>query len=250
MNNSRVISRANCGRIAASPRDAGHVAEGSDPQIAYTIGGLAVSLPTHPEDVPPFFDGLPCRPWRGRPSEYQIEAKWVIEDRLDRSLPWWYAVPRCGTKMCLTDMHLNVHRAQKIAYPAGVCTYCGMPGFTKDHLLPVTVTGKAVRKFVAVVPACGECNSAIGDRVGHRITERREEAHERLRKKNRRLLESPIWSEQRLVELGPNLGTHIRQSMDRRQILISRLSWPSDPDYDRRAFEKSGIDDPIAMDLL
>jgi hypothetical protein len=51
-----------------------------------------------------------------------------------------------------------------------------MPGYTLDHLLPVTMTGEAVRKFVAVVPACHECNSAHRRpmRPSH-LGERREE---------------------------------------------------------------------------
>lgn len=198
-----------------------------------------------------WYRGARCRPWVGRPSEYQMAAKAEIEDRLDRSLPWHYVVPQCGTKLCMQDPHLAAHRAQRIAYPDYVCTYCGMPGYTKDHLLPVTVTGVAVRKFVAVVPACGECNGAIGDRCGFRITERRTEAHRGLRKKHRKTLEAAKrWSAEELAELGPNLRTHVTSSLAKREVLMERLAWPHDPEYDKRAFQKSGFDDPIGMELL
>jgi hypothetical protein len=172
-------------------------------------------------------------------------------DRLDRSLPWVYVIAVCDTKMCLTDDHLRFFRAQRIAYPASVCTYCGMPGFTKDHLLPVTVTGEAQRKFVAVVPACKECNSAIGDRVGHRVTERRDEARRHIRKKYRKALEAgKRWTSSELAELGPNLRTAVERLLRQDEVVRQRLAWPHDPDYDRRAFEKSGFDDPIGMELL
>jgi hypothetical protein len=207
------------------------------------------SLPTNTS--PATFRGVPCRAWAGRPSEYQINAKWVIEDRLDRSLPWYYVVPICETRMCLTDDHLYAHRAERIAYPPDVCVYCGMPGYTKDHLLPVTTTGEAVRKFVAVVPACGECNNGIGNRCGHRITERREEAHRHIRKKHRKTLElAKQWPAAELAQLGPILRAHIKGSLIKRQVLMERLAWPHDPEYDKRAFQKSGFDDPIGMELL
>lgn len=196
---------------------------------------------------------LPCIPWLGRGVEYQSAAKDVLEDRLagSREVPWVYVAPTCGTKMCLQELHLRWFRAQKIAYPAYVCVYCGMPGYTKDHLLPVTLTGEAVRKFVAVVPACHECNSAIGNRCGHRISERREEAHLRIRKKHRKTLEAgKRWTKSELAELGPNLRSMVERSLEQRAVLLERLAWPHDPGYDRRAFEKSGFDDPIAMELI
>lgn len=193
----------------------------------------------------------PCRPWQGRQLEYQIEAKEILMDRLDRSLPWVYIVPTCGTKLCLTEDHLRYFRAQRIAYPEYVCIYCGMPGYTKDHLLPVTMTGQTQRKFVAVVPACGECNNGIGNRIGHRVTARREEAHQHLRKKYRKALDAKrTWTDDELAQLGPNLRSAVKRLIDQAEVVKQRLEWPWEPDFDRRAFEKSGFDDPIAMDLL
>lgn len=196
---------------------------------------------------------LPCIPWLGRGVEYQHAARDVMADRLvgRPDSPWVYIAPDCSTKMCLQEFHLRWYRSQKIAYPAYVCVYCGMPGFTKDHLLPVTFTGDAARRFVAVVPACGECNSGIGDRCGHRITERRAEAHKVIRKKHRKTLEAgKRWTPAELAQLGPNLRAAVKGSLIKREVLLERLEWPHDPDYDRRAFEKSGFEDPIAMELI
>lgn len=244
---------ATCERIEASRRGAGNTADGSDPQIAYTIGGLRVSVPKQSPPLSAKHRDLPCRPWLGRGSEYQFAARDVLANRLQAGpeLPWLYIVPVCETKRCLQELHLRFYRAQKIAYPTGVCVYCGMAAWTKDHLLPVTMTGETLRKFVAVVPACGECNFAIGDRVGHRITERREEAHRVLRKKHRKTLElGKRWPPSELDELGPNLRARIEAGIAKRLVLLDRLSWPHDPEYDKRAFQKSGFDDPIGMDLL
>lgn len=196
---------------------------------------------------------LPCAPWQGRPVEYQQAAREIMVDRIAglSDLPWVYIAPTCETKMCLQELHLRWFRAQKIAYPAYVCVYCGMPGYTKDHLLPVTFTGDAARRFVAVVPACTECNSGIGDRCGHRITERREEAHRHIRKKHRKKLElGKKWTKAELAELGPNLRTAVEKSLLQHEVLLARLAWPHDPGYDVRAFQKSGFEDPAAMELL
>jgi 5-methylcytosine-specific restriction endonuclease McrA len=214
---------------------------------------MADAQPTQQSPLSAKARDLPCIPWEGRPSEYQFTARDVLKDRFNggSELPWVYIVPDCGTKVCLQELHLRMMRAQRIQYPDFVCAYCGMPAYTRDHLLPVTMTGQAARKFVAVVPACGECNFAIGDRVGHRITERREEAHRHIERKHRKTLElGKRWSQKELAELGPNLRGHIESSLAKRDVLLARLAWPHDPEYDKRAFQKSGFDDPIAMELL
>ena len=252
MNDIAVFPQVDVGEWQTSRRGADNTRDGSNPEIAYTIGGLRVSVPMTSRFLATGSD-LPCIPHQGRPSEYQFAAKDVLADRLpsDYELPWTYIVPMCDTKLCLQEFHLKYFRRQKIAYPVGVCVYCGMPGHTKDHLLPVTMTGQAVRKFVAIVPACLECNSAIGDRCGHRISERREEAHRHLRKKYRKHLEAGRrWSKGDLAELGPNLRSLVEKSLKQREIVMERLAWPHDPEYDKRAFQKSGFDDPIGMELL
>lgn len=214
-----------------------------------------MSLPTPPVVYRPTLIGgewdQPCRPWDGHPAAYPTQAVIAAQHRLGRALPWIIAEPVCATPMCLTDAHLALHIPRKIHYPAGVCIYCGMPANTRDHLLPRTVTGPALRKFVAVVPSCQSCNSSINDRIGHRITQRREAAHEHIRDAERRYLKLPKqWPPSALAELGPNLRRRIEAGLLRAEVAQARLAWPEDPGYDLRAFEKSGIIDPIGSDLL
>lgn len=57
---------------------------------------------------------------------------------------------------------------QMLLYPAGLCLYCGEYADTRDHLLPVTYTGRAVRRQVLTVPAYRQCNSFIGDAAAPR----------------------------------------------------------------------------------
>lgn len=194
---------------------------------------------------------LPCIPWEGRPIEYQSRAKAILEDHWSGGLPWIHVVPECSTRFCVQEFHLRVYRAKRIAYPEYVCTYCGLSAHTNDHLLPVTVTGEAVRKFVAVVPACLECNSAIGDRCGYRIGERREESHRHIERRYRKLLESKkLWTPTEIAQLGPNLRSAVKTSLAKAEIVAARLAWPHDPNYDIRAMEKTGFDEMTAMELL
>lgn len=224
--------------------------------MSATASRIALSAPESVSGVqlPPSSErDLRCFPWTGRPTEFQHEARLVMEDRLagNREPAWVYIVPTCDTKLCLQEYHLRMMRLRRIEYPAYVCTYCGMTANTKDHLLPVTMTGEAARRFVATVPACVECNSAISDRVGPSIIERRKEAHRHIRKANRRLLEAAkLWTPKELAELGPNLRRRIEASLAKRELVEMRLEWPIDSDYDLRAFQRSGFDELTMLELL
>lgn len=52
------------------------------------------------------------------------------------------------------------------------CVYCGDPSTEKDHLLPLSWTGKAARRWVPTVPSCRSCNSILSDFPDPRIYER------------------------------------------------------------------------------
>ena len=155
----------------------------------------------------------------------------------------------CG-RPCLNPNHLMTHRPIIIQYPKSVCIYCGFPAGTKDHLIPRTWSGEARRSLVAVVPACAECNSTIGDRGGFSIPERRRRAQDGIRKRNRKLLACPVWTEQELREFGPNLRNYMRLQACKREAVLGRLAWPVDPFYDLRAWQLSGVDDPVEIGAI
>jgi len=190
-----------------------------------------------------------CIPWDGRPRDWQEAARDQLEAIIGTLLPWQRVATSCGTYHCCQRLHLRSISARQINYPKYVCIYCGLPGYTKDHLLPVTVTGGAARDWVAVVPACGQCNSIIGERIGHRVGERRDFVHECLRRKNKKMLDKGKLTEADLAEFGPNLRSLIQAMEDKRDVLLQRLAWP-EPGYDERAFVKTGIEDPYGLDLI
>jgi hypothetical protein len=146
--------------------------------------------------------------------------------------------------------HLAWEAPTKLEYADGICVYCGVIAGTKDHLLPRTWTGEAVRKNVLTVPACGECNSFIGDRYASSITARRRMAHAAILKRKKRLIGMPAWTKAEIAELGPTLRSSVKKGIHDRKLTLARLAWPEDEDYDLRAMQLSGIENPYELGLL
>lgn len=105
------------------------------------------------------------------------------------------------------------------------CTYCGDFAGTVDHLLPRSWTGEAERPLVPVVPACQDCNSALGDALVHGIQARAAHVAKVLRRKNHRLLdESARWSDAEMAELDGVLSIYVTTRQTRRRRLWDRLA--------------------------
>jgi hypothetical protein len=134
-------------------------------------------------------------------------------------------------------------------YQPGICVYCGLDADTVDHLLPRGWSGDTLRSRVLTVPACRECNSAIGGQWASTITERREVAQAAIRRRYRKLLAGAALSQKDLAELGPNLRSYVEASLTVRKVVEARLAWPP-PMYDIQAMQRSDIDDPDGAGLL
>ena len=181
---------------------------------------------------------------------FQDAARREFEDRTGRTLmPWAWILNTCDSAQCLNPDHMVVHAPTKIAYPAGICVYCGLGAGSRDHLIPRGTSGEARRHLVAVVPACSECNNRINDHPAHSVSERRRVAHASLRKAKRKLLQAPEWTPDEMGEFGPSLRAYIERSAYDKALLRVRLAWPEDPFYDIRAFQKSGIEDPVGLGM-
>lgn len=189
--------------------------------------------------------------WMGRPHEYQEAAQRSYAlDSGRMVLPWSWITTSCDLPMCLSWECMTVHAPTVIQYPAGVCVYCGDPAGTKDHLLPGSLTGPTLRRLVAVVPACADCNSRINDYPSPSVTERRHRAQASIRRKYAGLLTVPDKTPDDLKLLGPGLRSVAVKNNNLRRAVRLRLEWPDDPYYDLRAFQRSGIDDPYALGLV
>jgi hypothetical protein len=190
------------------------------------------------------------RHWRGNPRQYQLEAQrlWALDN--DRGLlPWSWVTTICGVDCCLEPPCMVIHSPVRIDYPRGTCVYCGEGCSGVDHLLPEPWTGDALRHLVAVVPACGNCNSRIGDYPSPNVGDRRRRAQFSIERNNRFLLLRPVKTEAELAELGYAMRTVAEANNAKAERVRARLAWPADPHYDLRAFQKSGIEDPESLGL-
>lgn len=87
------------------------------------------------------------------------------------------------------------------------CTYCGLPAEHYDHIVPrsyeTNKRGYFTSKRELVVPACAECNIALGDRWLPTVAGRAEWLLERFRHKYHQDLRLPKWDKYDLDELRP-----------------------------------------------
>lgn len=191
-----------------------------------------------------------CIAWQGNPRQYQIRAQQLYAEALEKALlPWTWVTTTCKTDSCLDVEHMVLHQPRVIAYRKGTCVYCGEGASGVDHLLPEPWTGNALRHMVAVVPACGNCNTRIGDHPSPSVAVRRKVAQLSIERHSRRLLLRPRKTEADMVDLGHAMRSVALMNNIKVDRVKARLSWPLDPYYDLRAFQKSGIDDPISLGL-
>lgn len=191
-----------------------------------------------------------CVPYEGRDIRYQgaaLDAYYVEMSIVPGT--WEWVNTTCGTK-CLNVEHMTLAAPTKLAYPSHVCIYCGRSAYTKDHLLPANWTGGSKRGFVAIVPACGSCNSRIGDTLTWSITERRAICHARIRRHYRKVLNAVEYGKSDLDQFGPLLRRAMVEGMEQKLAVMNMLAWPVIDGYDERACEIAGIDDPYAIGLL
>lgn len=191
-----------------------------------------------------------CWTWKGKEEHHQEQAAIsAIEGGL-RVFPWSWIELSCSTPLCMQAEHMIIRAPEYLAYPDGVCIYCGQVGWDRDHLLPATFTGVAVRKHVLTVPSCLECNSMLNDSYAPSITERRLIVQGKLQKKYRKVLFSYEYTDDELEEFGPGLRPTIARARVEREAMWERVNFPSDPNFDIRYLNQSGIEDPYALGIL
>lgn len=191
-----------------------------------------------------------CRPWEGSEGAYQTEAYEELTLVGNQPSHWAWISSICDTHNCLNPAHIVAHEAIQLAYPIGVCIYCGCKAETKDHILPRGYTGETHRRFTAIVPCCRWCNSALGAIMTWSITERREIVHEKIRRKNKKYMKTKDFTKRELAEFGPGMRAEIDRALRRKEQVIEMLEWPGSDDFDLRALELSGIPDGFAVGLV
>lgn len=100
------------------------------------------------------------------------------------------------------------------------CTYCGSwDGNHRDHVIPASY-GQAKKNFKCeTVPACGECNVLLGDRLYFTLPSRAAYLMGVYQTRYKKLLKQPDWSDEEIEELGPSMRTSIIQTMkDKKEV--------------------------------
>lgn len=236
------------GRIRSGPkRNVESIRPGLTHSLDIDKEGLAMNA-THISSG--FVSTEECITWRGARRVYQHAASESLTLEGFEPAPYSWIFPACGNELCVQPDHLRVYAPVRLEYPRGLCIYCGRTCASRDHLMPRTWTGDAVRRFTAIVPACGTCNSLLRDTLTWSITERRAICRVRLRKHFARVLRTVDHTLDELEEYGPTLRSYIENAISAKREVERMLSWPTDPHYDLRAFERSGIENPYMVGIL
>lgn len=118
------------------------------------------------------------------------------------------------------------------SYVTCPCWYCGEPSTCHDHTYPLIalqqlygVADLPSPRLLLIVPACGECNGLLGDRVFPNHGRRKAYVKKRLRQRYKRLLELPSWEASELAQLGSALQHYVLLGLRQQELMMDRLRW-------------------------
>ena len=105
------------------------------------------------------------------------------------------------------------------------CTYCGDAATDRDHLIPQSHSATGVSSFARHlwVWACGECNILLSDRPLFTVEERGAFLLNRIPERYEKLLNSPVWDDDEIDELGPSLRNTIIEGERKKRWVADRV---------------------------
>jgi NTP pyrophosphatase (non-canonical NTP hydrolase) len=102
-----------------------------------------------------------------------------------------------------------------------------MPADTKDHIIPIAYLRngrpKAANGIGETVDCCRECNSLLSSKALFSVPERAYEIAECLKRRYKKELKAPIWTEEELAELGQTLRKQIKAKQYLRLEILERI---------------------------
>jgi hypothetical protein len=101
-----------------------------------------------------------------------------------------------------------------------MCVYCGEPATDKEHVIPRFWGGDRY-----TVPSCRECNQMAGPKLFGSLNERRAFIEGQVKRKYKRLVNSPEWDRDEIKSLDYTLRVAVQASEDARKVVISRLEF-------------------------
>ncbi len=107
----------------------------------------------------------------------------------------------------------------------GVCIYCGLPAHGLDHVPPRAITERVELECrYRIVPSCRECNCGLGAIAIVTLDGRRRHLLKWYRRRYKRLLQMPDWTEEELAALGPTMRNHVLASQAAAKLLRLRMA--------------------------
>jgi hypothetical protein len=109
--------------------------------------------------------------------------------------------------------------------------YCGLYADTIDHIPPRSVRptlqsqGLADKYRFLEVHACKECNCLAGAHPPWTLAGRKKLVKNKLRKRYKKYLKLPLWSETELEELGRNMRSEVEQALLVKDMIEQRFKW-------------------------
>jgi hypothetical protein len=91
---------------------------------------------------------------------------------------------------------------------------------TKEHFPPASATPRGV-----ILPCCKECNVLVGTSNPFDFEKRVDLVKNKLKRRYRKVLEMPVWSEDDLEDTGFAIRGSIEEWQNERRIAKSRLAW-------------------------
>ena len=118
------------------------------------------------------------------------------------------------------------------AFKQNRCIYCGDIQQETDHVPAITWlyafgTDYFLNKKIVpqLVPSCSRCNKWLSDKPYHSLRQRKGFISSMLRDFSRRLANTPRWQDWELAEMGPRLGSIVRDMEAVKAYLARREEW-------------------------
>lgn len=113
------------------------------------------------------------------------------------------------------------------------CYYCGMPAGDIEHAVPraslpdLQVLGISTDEGSRTwtVASCRECNVLAGATLFPTLAQRKAYIKSRIRKRYRKIINCPRWTDSELAQLGYSLRTAVLETQAKRDEVIARLKW-------------------------
>jgi hypothetical protein len=106
-----------------------------------------------------------------------------------------------------------------------VCIYCGVPKEVLDHALPYSKREFPQAGERVLVPACHECNAILKDSLQHTLSDRIKVAKIKLANRYAKVLRTPSWGLEELMELSENLRMQIMHNISLKRFVEDRLAF-------------------------